>query len=82
MKAAKIILIALFYAGVLYSLFSSIYVHGKATRLVDEARYSLGESFSDEYKKLDKALRKGICLTLISGVIISVLFYYAGIFDL
>jgi hypothetical protein len=82
MKAAKIILIALFYAGILYSLFSSIYVHGEATRVLDKASDLLGDTYSDEYKKLDKALRKGICLTLIGGVIVSVLFYYAGIFDL
>ena len=82
MKAAKILIIALFYAGLLYGLFSSIYIHGKTTRLLDEASDLSGDAYSDEYKKLDKALRKGICFTLISGVIISVLFYYAGIFDL
>ena len=82
MKAAKIILIALFYAGILYSLFSSIYIHGKATKMLDEASELLDDTYSAEYEKLDKALRKGICLTLISGVIVSVLFYYAGIFDL
>lgn len=82
MKVAKIILIALFYAGILYSLFSSIYIHGKATKVLDEASVLSGDTYSDQYKKLDKALRKGICLTLISGVIVSVLFYYAGIFDL
>lgn len=82
MKVAKIILIALFYAKVLYGIFSSIYVHGKATKVLDEASELLDDTYSAEYEKLDKALRKGICLTLIDGVIVSVLFYYAGIFDL
>lgn len=82
MKAAKILIIVLFYAWILYGLFSSIYVHGKATKVLDKASELLGDTYSEQYKKLDKALRKGICLALIGGVIVSVLFYYAGIFDL
>lgn len=82
MKAAKIILIALFYARILYSVFSSIVIHGKATRVIDKASEMLDGEYSDEYKRLDSALIKGICWTLIMGVTVSVLFYYAGIFDL
>ena len=77
MKAAKIILIALFYAKILYDICINIYLHGKATKVFNSIGYE-----DENTKKLDKAFVKRTCRTLIEGVIASVLFYYAGIFDL
>lgn len=81
MKAAKIILIALFYAKILYSIVYDIYIHGKTARV-----FEMYDEFIDTSKysneKLDRALMKGVFWIIIEGVIVSVLFYYAGIFDL
>ncbi len=77
MKAAKIILIALFYAKILYDICINIYLHGKATKVFSNIGYE-----DENTKKLDKAFVKRTCKTLIEGVIASVLFYYAGIFEL
>ena len=81
MEAAKIILIALFYAKILYSIVYNIYIHGKTARV-----FEMYDEFIDTSKysneKLDRALMKGVFWIIIEGVIVSVLFYYAGIFDL
>lgn len=77
MEAAKIILIALFYAKILYDICMNIYLHGKATKVFNNIGYG-----DENTKKLDKAFVKRTCKTLIEGVIASVLFYYAGIFEL
>lgn len=77
MEAAKIILIALFYAKILYDICINIYLHGKATKVFSNIGYGY-----ENTKKLDKAFVKRTRRTLIEGIIVSILFYYAGIFDL
>lgn len=70
MKTAKIILIVLFYLSILYGIYNVTKTHG-----------SLIEIFGQE-KKLLRLMYFGIVWTLFEGVVVSVLFYFAGIFNL